>query len=195
MGSAEVCPIDAIPPSEEDAAMKVGSARFFLCLFQRGRSTIGQGSMSDYVIEKIQDFVESLLPSMGLELVEIQYRQEGEGWVLRLFIDSPEGIGIDQCTKVSRELSFFLDVEDLIPHAFNLEVSSPGLERPLRDMNDFKRFAGKKARIKLRHPIDGQKVFIGLIGACDAHGFDLVLEDGTTCHYMMDQIRKARLSL
>ncbi len=151
--------------------------------------------MSDYVIGKIQEFVGSLLPSMDLELVEIQYRQEGEGWVLRLFIDGPDGIGIDQCTKVSRELSFFLDVEDLIPHAFNLEVSSPGLERPLRELKDYKRFAGKKARIKLRHPVDGQKVFIGLIGECDEHGFDLLLEDGSRSHYMMDQVRKARLTL
>jgi len=154
-----------------------------------------QAGMSDYVIEKVQEFVESVLPSMGLELVEIQYRQEGEGWVLRLFLDGPDGIGLDQCGKVSRELSFFLDVEDLIPHPFNLEVSSPGLERPLRNMADFKRFSGKKARVKLRRPMAGQKVFIGLIGELDEFGFDLLLEDGTTTRFLMDQIKKARLSL
>lgn len=151
--------------------------------------------MSDYVIEKVQEFVESILPSMELELVEIQYRQEGEGWVLRLFLDGPNGIGVDQCSKVSRELSFFLDVEDLIPHAFNLEVSSPGLERPLRNIADFKRFAGKKARIKLRHPVEGEKIFVGLIGASDEYGFELLFEDGTNGRFMMDQIRKARLTL
>jgi ribosome maturation factor RimP len=154
-----------------------------------------QAGMSDYVIEKVHEFVESLLPSMGLELVEIQYKPEGEGWVLRLFLDGPDGIGLEQCTKVSRELSFFLDVEDLIPHAFNLEVSSPGLERPLRNMVDFKRFVGKKARIKLRHPIEGQKVFIGLIGVSDEHGFELHFEDGTINRFLMDQIKKARLTL
>jgi len=151
--------------------------------------------MSDYVIEKVQEFVENLLLSMDLELVELQYKPEGEGWVLRLFLDGPDGIGLDQCTKVSRELSFFLDVEDLIPHAFNLEVSSPGLERPLRNMADFKRFAGKKARIKLRYPIEGQKVFIGLIGVSDEHGFELHFEDGTINRFLMDQIKKARLTL
>jgi ribosome maturation factor RimP len=151
--------------------------------------------MSDYVIEKVQEFVEGLLPSMGLELVEIQYRQEGEGWVLRLFLDGPDGIGVDQCTKVSREISFFLDVEDLIPHAYNLEVSSPGLERPLRNVADFKRFVGKKARVKVRHPIGGQKVFVGVIGESDDNGFELLLEDGTSDRFLMDQIRKARLSL
>ncbi|MBL4904095.1 MAG: ribosome maturation factor RimP [Desulfocapsa sp.] len=151
--------------------------------------------MSDYVIEKVQEFVDSLLPSMDLELIEIQYKPEGEGWVLRLFLDGPDGIGLEQCTKVSRELSFFLDVEDLIPHAFNLEVSSPGIERPLRNEADFKRFAGKKARIKLRHPIDGQKVFIGLIGVSDEQGFELHFEDGTISRFLMDQIKKARLTL
>ena len=154
-----------------------------------------QAGMSDYVIEKVQEFVENLLLSMDLELVELQYKPEGEGWVLRLFLDGPDGIGLDQCTKVSRELSFFLDVEDLIPHAFNLEVSSPGLERPLRNMADFKRFAGKKARIKLRYPIEGQKVFIGLIGVSDEHGFELHFEDGTINRFLMDQIKKARLTL
>jgi len=151
--------------------------------------------MSDYVIEKVQEFVESLLPSMGLELVEIQYRQEGEGWVLRLFLDGPDGIGIDQCSKVSREVSFFLDVEDLIPHAFNLEVSSPGLERPLRNSGDFQRFVGKKARVKVRHPIGDRKVFVGLIGESDENGFELLFEDGTSNRFLMNQIRKARLTL
>jgi len=159
------------------------------------RQATRQTGMKDYVIEKIQEFVEGFLPSMDLELVEIQYRQEGEGWVLRLFLDGPDGISIDKCSKVSRELSFFLDVEDLIPHAFNLEVSSPGLERPLRSMADFKRFVGKKARIKLRHPIEGQKVFIGLIGASDEHGFELQFEDGISDRFLMDQIKKARLTL
>ncbi len=151
--------------------------------------------MSDYVIEKVQEFVESLLPSMGLELVEIQYRQEGEGWVLRLFLDGSDGIGIDQCSKVSREVSFFLDVEDLIPHAFNLEVSSPGLERPLRNSGDFQRFVGKKARVKVRHPIGDRKVFVGLIGESDENGFELLFEDGTSNRFLMNQIRKARLTL
>lgn len=151
--------------------------------------------MSDYVIEKIQEFVEGVLPSMDLELVEIQYRKEGDGWVLRLFLDGPDGIGIAQCAKVSRELSFFLDVEDLIPHAFNLEVSSPGLERQLRNLTDFKRFVGKKARIKLRHSIEGQKVFIGLIGTSDEEGVELHFEDGTSNRFLMDQMKKARLTL
>ncbi len=151
--------------------------------------------MSDFVIEKIQEFVESLLPSMDLELIEIQYRQEGDGWVLRLFIDGPDGISVDHCAKVSREMSDFLDVEDLIPFAYHLEVSSPGLERKIRDVADFKRYAGKKARIKLRYPVDEQKVFVGLIGDVGDDEVELLLEDGAQYRFAMEQIRKARLSL
>lgn len=151
--------------------------------------------MSDYVIEKVQGFVESFLPSMDLELVEIQYRQENTGWVLRLFVDGPEGVGVDQCARVSRELNTFLEVEDFINHAYTLEVSSPGLERPLRSAADFKRYAGKKARIKLRYPIDDQKVFLGLIGESNEKEVELLFEDGTTNRFLMENIRKARLSL
>jgi ribosome maturation factor RimP len=149
----------------------------------------------DYIIEKVQEFAEGFLPSMGLELVEVQFRQEGHGWVLRLFIDGPEGIGVDECASVSREMNVFLDVEDFIPDAFHLEVSSPGLERPLRTIKDYVRFAGKKARIKLRHPVDGQKVFVGLVGETDEHGFELILEDENVLRIHLDQIRKARLTL
>ncbi len=151
--------------------------------------------MSDYIVEKITEFVEGFLPSMDLELVEIQYRQEGHGWVLRLFIDGPNGVGIDECAKVSREMNVFLDVEDLIPNAFHLEVSSPGLERQLRNVADYKRFVGKKARVKVRHPIGGQKVFVGFIGESDEFGFELILEDERSMRFHLDQIRKARLSL
>lgn len=151
--------------------------------------------MSDYVIEKVQEFAEAFLLSMDLELVEVQYRQEGHGWVLRLFIDGPNGIGVDECAKVSREMNVFLDVEDLIPNAFHLEVSSPGLERALHNIRDYKRFAGKKALVKVRHPIDGQKVFIGLIGESDEFGFELIMEDESSMRFHQDQIRKARLSL
>ena len=152
--------------------------------------------MSDeYIVEKVQEFAEGFLPSMGLELVEVQFRQEGHGWVLRLFIDGPDGIGVDQCASVSREMNVFLDVEDFIPDAFHLEVSSPGLERPLRTVDDYMRFAGKKARIKLRHPINGQKMFIGLVGESDEHGFELILEDDSVMRIHLDQIRKARLTL
>jgi ribosome maturation factor RimP len=157
--------------------------------------------MSGAVIEKVQAFAETILPSMGLELVEVQFRLEGHGWVLRLYIDGKDGITVDHCTRVSREVGVFLDVEDLIAQAYHLEVSSPGLERILKDVNDFQRYLGKKAKIKLREDIDDEKklenpkVVIGLINQVEAEAVEIVLEDGEKVRVGFDQIRKARLSL
>ncbi len=151
--------------------------------------------MSDYVIEKIEEFASALLPSLGLDLVEVQFRREEHGWVLRVFIDNEEGITVDHCADVSREVSDFLDVEDLIDHQYSLEVSSPGLERPLRSMHDFKRFAGRKARVKLRVEINGQKVFDGVIQQVGEESIGLVLTDQSIVQLPFEHIRKARLTL
>jgi ribosome maturation factor RimP len=176
-----------------------GLAHFFLCLFQGGAKTNkflrDNTDMSGSVVEKVQAFAETLLPSMGLELVEVQFRLEGHGWVLRLFIDGKEGITVDHCSRVSREVSDFLEVEDLIAHAYHLEVSSPGLERSLHSMNDFQRYVGKKAKLKMREDVEGQKVLIGDIVRAEDETVELLLEDGTRCQVAFEQIRKARLSL
>ena len=147
------------------------------------------------MIEKIEEFAGSLLPAMGLELVDIQFRPEEHGWVLRIFIDSELGITVDHCADVSREVSAFLDVEDLIDHPYTLEVSSPGLERPLKSPADFSRFTGRKARIKLRMPVNGQKVFEGVIQQAGDASVELMLEDESTVQLPFEHIRKARLSL
>jgi ribosome maturation factor RimP len=151
--------------------------------------------MSEFVIEEVAKYASSLLPSMGLELVEVQFRREGHGWVLRVFIDSEQGITVDHCADVSREISAYLDVEDLIDHPYNLEVSSPGLERPLKSVADFERFCDKKARVKLREPLDGQKMQIGMIRQVIENDIELELEDGKRVRFSFDNINKARLSL
>lgn len=149
---------------------------------------------SDRVTATIQGFAEPLLGDMGMELVEIQFRREGHGWVLRLFIDKEGGITIDDCAAVSREISAYLEVEDLIDHAYHLEVSSPGLERPLRKREDFIRFAERLARIKLREPINGQRVLIGTLLGLE--GEMVLLEmDNETVRIDMENIAKARLTL
>ena len=149
--------------------------------------------MSDHVIDKVRDFAEGLLPTMGLELVEVQFRREGHGWVLRLFIDREEGVTVDHCADVSREVGQFLDVEDLIGHPYHLEVSSPGLERPLKSMRDFKRFVGKKAKIRMHENLGGQKVFVGIISEATEEAIQLDLEEGGKVRVAFDQIGRARL--
>ena len=151
--------------------------------------------MSEFIVDKIEEFAEALLASMGLELVEVQFRREGHGWVLRLYIDKEGGVSLENCADVSREVSRFLDVEDLISHAYHLEVSSPGLERPLRSLADFQKFSGEKARVRLRESLDGQKVFIGTIGVATEEAISLNLESGGVVQFSIDQISKAKLSL
>lgn len=152
--------------------------------------------MSEFIVDKVEEFAEALLPPMGLELVEVQFRREGHGWVLRLYIDREEGgISLDHCTEVSREVNRFLDVENLIDHAFHLEVSSPGLERSLRSLADFQRFQGEKARVRLRESLDGQKMFIGTIGQVTEEAICLAIEDGGSVQFPFELISKARLSL
>lgn len=151
--------------------------------------------MSDRILETIENFAGTLLPPMGLELVEVQFRREGHGWVLRIFIDSEQGVSLENCTDVSRQISAFLDVEDLIDHAYHLEVSSPGLERPLRTPADFGRCIGKNARLKLRELLDGEKVVIGIIRQVTETEVVLGLADGREIPISFALINKARLSI
>ncbi len=151
--------------------------------------------MSEPVVAKVQAFAETLLPSMGLELVEVQFRLEGHGWVLRLFIDGKEGVTLDTCGRVSREVSDYLDVEDLIAQAYHLEVSSPGLERVLRNLDDCQRNIGKKVKVKLREDVVGQRILIGILHQVEGETMELDLEEGERCQVAWNQIRKARLSL
>lgn len=149
---------------------------------------------TEQVVAAIEEYAVPVLESMGIELVEIQFRREGHGWVLRLYIDKEGGVTLDDCASVSRELSTWLDVEDLIEQAYHLEVSSPGLERPLKKLKDFKRFSGRTAKVKLREQVDGQKVFIGTIGEADEEKIILVVDDKPMT-LLFDNIAKARLVL
>ena len=108
--------------------------------------------------------VEPVLSDLGYELVEVQFRREGHGQVLRVIIFRPEGIGVDDCARVSREVSHLLDVEDLIDQAFNLEVSSPGLDRPLKTARDFARHLGSQVHVVLAETGEEITGMIGDIG-------------------------------
>jgi ribosome maturation factor RimP len=149
--------------------------------------------MSEYIVDNVRDFLQKLLPGMELEIFDIQFRREGHGWVLRIFIDSRVGVTLDQCTGVSRELSQYLDVEDLINHAYHLEVSSPGLERPLRSVDDFCRFTGESARVKLSVAVDGEKIFEGTIEEVQGNVISLRGKDKKTVRFSYEAINKARL--
>jgi ribosome maturation factor RimP len=149
---------------------------------------------ADRLIATIQAFAEPLVADLGMELVEIQFRREMHGWVLRFFIDKEGGVGVDDCATVSREVSAYLEVEDPIGHAYHLEVSSPGLERPLRKKEDYTRFVDRRVRIKLRQPVGDQRVLIGTLCALEGDTVVLALEEEKV-YIDMENISKARLTL
>lgn len=151
--------------------------------------------MSEFVVSRVREFLERLLPAMGLELFDLQYKREGHGWVLRVFIDSERGISLDDCSNVSREVGHYLDVEDFIENAYHLEISSPGLERPLRSIADFIRFTGKTAKVKLHEAMAGQKTFEGTIAAVEGDTISLKPADGSSVQFTFEMINKARLTI
>ncbi len=123
---------------------------------------------------------EPLCRDEGLELVYAEYRRESSGRVLRLYIDKPGGISLDDCTRVSRQLSDLLDVSLETSGPYNLEVSSPGVDRPLGKPEDFERFKGQTARIRTLLPINGRKNFKGRLKGLTAGGVCLACDHGET---------------
>jgi ribosome maturation factor RimP len=119
--------------------------------------------MTSQLVNQIEKSALPILEASGLELVEVQFRREPQGWVLRLFVDRQAGVNLDDCKRVSQQLSLALDVEGIMDKPYHLEVSSPGLNRPLRKERDFLRFRGKKVKIKTSVPYQGQRNFNGYL--------------------------------
>ena len=112
-------------------------------------------------IERVQQIAERVAASSGLELVEVEFRGGGKSRLLRIFIDKPGGVTHEDCANLSREVSTILDVEDVVPGSYLLEVSSPGLDRKLSRPADFERFTGSRVKIMTREPVNGNRHFDG----------------------------------
>jgi len=152
--------------------------------------------MSD-AAEQIRQILDPILLSMGLDLWDLEFQKQGPKWLLRVYIDREIGGGVtlQDCETVSRDLSAALDVEDIIPHAFTLEVSSPGLDRTLSKPEHFIRFAGSTVKVKTYQQINGEKVFRGkLLGMADSV-VSIELESGTVLEIPMTNITKASLEV
>ena len=141
----------------------------------------------------IWSIIEPVVEGMGYEVVDIEYRPHPTDGLLRIYIDGPDGIVLEDCSAVSLQISSVLDVEDPIPGQFNLEISSPGMDRPLRKIADFERFAGSTVKIKLTVPtLEGQRNFTGKLKGIENE--DVILEmDGETHYLALDSIDKARI--
>lgn len=142
--------------------------------------------------DELIHLLEPAVSGLGYELVELEFAPAGSGSLLRLYIDAPPGISLDDCERVSRRVSAILDAEDPVPGQYTLEVSSPGLDRVLRKPEHFRRFAGHRIRLQLEVPIEGRKRFTGTL--LEARDDGIALEvDGVRRAFGYAQIHKARL--
>lgn len=154
------------------------------------------------VVEQVRTVARRVADGYGLEIFDVQFRREAPGMVLRVRIDRPgpaaaaeDCVSVEDCARVSRDLSAILDVEDVVPIAYTLEVSSPGLDRPLRQLDDYRRFTGRRAKIVMRERVDGQGFFKGRLGGIE--GSDVLIDgdDGRTHRVPVGVITRANLEV
>jgi ribosome maturation factor RimP len=143
--------------------------------------------------ERLIALIEPVLVQLGYELVELEYAAGRSQAVVRLFIDVPAGISVDDCERVSRDVAALLDVDDPIPTAYTLEVSSPGFDRVLRIPAHFERFVGEGVFVELQAPRAGRKRYTGLLQAVTATGIEMEV-DKQTVEVPFGEIAKARLA-
>ena len=146
------------------------------------------------VMDQVKALAETILEAEGMELVHIEFVSEGKQWFLRLYIDREGGVTIDDCVKVSRQLGYEMDVADTIPHAYALEVSSPGVDRVVGKPKDFQRFSGERIRMKLKEPVAGRRNVSGVLLGMDADQQHVRVDvDGDILKIPMGTIRRANL--
>lgn len=127
--------------------------------------------------EKVENLLQETIEKLGYELYDVEYAKEGKNYFLRIFIDKPEGIDLNDCEKVNNEINEILDKADYIKEQYFLEVSSPGIERILRKDKHLKENLGKKIQIKLFNPIEGKKEYIGKLEKYDEEKIEINIEE------------------
>lgn len=150
------------------------------------------------VTTRIAELAVPVLASLGLELVEVEYKREGRDMVLRLYIDRSGGVSLDDCADVSRELSALLDVEEVVAGHYNLEVSSPGLNRPLKRPEDYERYRGRLVKIRTFELLtddagNPRKTFLGELIGLEEGMVRLRLTEGQTAGIPLAKVAKANL--
>jgi len=142
--------------------------------------------------DELAKLLEPTVERLGYELADLEVRLGGKGGMVRIFIDKPDGIDLDDCEKVSLAVSALLDVEDPVPGNYNLEVSSPGLDRKLTKSEHFQRFEGETVKVQMRFPIEGRRRFRGTLVSSDDE--NIVVEvDGESHSLPLKTIDTARL--
>lgn len=151
--------------------------------------------MVEDLIERVAALVNPILEEEGLDLVEVEYKRGAKRSFLRIFIDKPGGVTLDDCSTVSNQLGDLLDIEDLISNRYVLEVSSPGAERPLKRPEDYKRFVGRLVRIRTKEPVGGERQFVGRLVAFDGDKATIEVESEGAVTLELGDIERARLEV
>jgi ribosome maturation factor RimP len=134
--------------------------------------------VSEEIADRIKALADRIVFNEGLELVDIEYRRESRGWVLRLYLDKEGGVTLDDCTRISQEVGRTLDVEDVIETPYTLEVSSPGLTRRLKTEKDFKKYQGSLIKVKTVDPIENRRQFKGKLLGVSEERIEIEIEGG-----------------
>lgn len=157
---------------------------------------------AETVVDKVRAIAERVAAGYGLEIFDVQFRREAPGMVLRIQLDRPgaaakeeDSVSVGDCASVSRDLSALFDVEEVVPTAYTLEVSSPGLDRPLRRVDDYRRFTGRLAKIVMREKVDGQGFFRGRLAGVDGTDVLIDADDGRSHRVPLDAITRANLEV
>ena len=147
------------------------------------------------ILLRVESILGPLLDAEGLSLVDVEYTREQGGWVLRVFIDKEGNVTLDDCARVSREFGQLLDVEDIIPTSYHLEVSSPGLDRPLKKEEDFIKYSGRIVRIKTKEQVSGRRNFKGALLGCTEGKVMVKVEGSEIFAIPFSSILKANLEI
>lgn len=145
------------------------------------------------IANEVSHLAEPLLREFGLEMVDIEFQFERGRWILRVFMDREGGVTVDDCSNVSRELGHLVDAESIIDYPYVLEISSPGLNRPLRKENDFIRSIGKMVKLKMSTPINRRRNFTGRLANVTEGMISLLVDDNNLVELPLKEIDKARL--
>ena len=150
--------------------------------------------MSQEIKERVSTLVGPVLSDQGMELVDLEYRREGRGWVLRLYIDKEGGITLDDCARISQEIGTTLDIEDFLATPYSLEVSSPGLNRSLKNEKDFIKYRDRLIKVKTFDPIDNRRNFKGKLRGASEGRIEMEI-DGGIITIPLANVAKANLEL
>lgn len=161
-------------------------ARFFV----RGACSMSE---AERIVTAVSCIAESLLPEFGMEMVDVEFHFERGRWTLRVYIDKDAGVTVDDCASVSRQLGDLIEAEEIIDHAYVLEVSSPGLDRPLRKERDFMRSVGQLVKIEMERPVDKRKNFTGRLADVQNGTVHILVNERHLFELPLEGIKKAKI--